>query len=441
MSNITAAKAVGGTFVLNTYSITAGPAIIGGPTANSADIGITIDRAGTGYWLLLPAGSDAPDSAMLTSSGIRVGLAANTPATIVLTGLTADTAYRLYFVAKDDVSGLPGSIASVALRTQPMRCSLTASPTVMEPGGSSVLTATCEPAATAYVWRGSGCEDSTGAVCTVLPLTTASYGITGSQGLISGTAAVTVVVRNSFPGLRNNYAISKISTGFSVTDLVSSGRVTVPTGTAAIQFADVKVNLTIGDLANTVDADDLRSLMAFYVAFFNRVPDADGLAYWITRVRDGMTLEQVADSFYAVAVVYSDLTDYSATMNHAEFVRIIYANALGRTGIHAPPDADVQYWANLLDSRQSSRGQLLLTMLEAARTFAGHPTWGWVAQWLDNKVDVARFFAIEQGLNYNTPALSIVKGMAIAAKVSPVSTAEAMKLIDMRDTGFNLSLP
>lgn len=242
-----------------------------------------------------------------------------------------------------------------------------------------------------------------------------------------------------FAGKRNDYRITKTATGFSVTDL--SGNVTAITDASALRFADVTVNLQIGDLSKTISASNLKTLIELYVAFFNRVPEADGLAYWIGRIRDGMTLDQMAASFYVAALAYSDLTGYSAAMSDADFVKIIYKNVLGRSGASAPPDADVAYWANQLAAGSSTKGHLVATMLNAAHTYAGDPVWGWVPQLLDNKISVATLFSVQQGLNYNTPQESISKGMAIAAAVTPTDINAATLLIGLSDRNFDLTAP
>ena len=47
---------------------------------------------------------------------------------------------------------------------------------------------------------------------------------------------------------------------------------------------------------------------------------------------------------------------------------------------------------------------------------------------------LARAFALEQGLHFNTPQASISQGMAIAAAVTPSDTAAALALIGVHDT-------
>jgi len=68
-------------------------------------------------------------------------------------------------------------------------------------------------------------------------------------------------------------------------------------------------------------------------------------------------------------------------------------------------------------------------------------TWHWVPDLLDNKYSVANYFCLQQGLNYNTPEVSIAEGMAIAAAVTPTSTAAAIALIEVTDTGIDLTAP
>ena len=225
-------------------------------------------------------------------------------------------------------------------------------------------------------------------------------------GIFSAPPAAPADIVN-FTGIRNNYTITRTMTGFAVKDNIGSGGTVNVSNQANLKFADVTINLGLGDKSKTISEASLKRLIELYIAFFNRVPDADGLSYWIDRIKEGMTIDTLASNFYNAALEYSSLTGYSASMSNEEFVKIIYKNVLGRSGSNAPPEVDVNYWANQLATGQSSKGSLIATMLTAAHTYAGDPTWGWVTQLLDNKVNVGLFFAVEQGLNYNTPSESI----------------------------------
>ncbi|HJU70888.1 MAG TPA: DUF4214 domain-containing protein [Paucimonas sp.] len=259
-------------------------------------------------------------------------------------------------------------------------------------------------------------------------------------------AAGTTVVTNtvSFSGPRNNYSITRTAAGYIVKDNIGAdGTTTLATqnGVEALRFSDVTVNLGIGDKSKTLASADLKMLTELYIAFFNRVPDADGLSYWIDQFTGGQSIDDIALSFYAAAVQYTSLTGYSSAMSNAEFVKVIYKNVLGRSGATAPPDADVQHWANELANGHETKGSLIRTMLVSAHSFTNDPTWGWVPQLLDNKAIVANYFTVQQGLNYATPEDSIVRTMAISAAVTPFDTATAILLIGMADTAFNLAMP
>ncbi|MBI3714118.1 MAG: DUF4214 domain-containing protein [Burkholderiales bacterium] len=239
-----------------------------------------------------------------------------------------------------------------------------------------------------------------------------------------------------FKGVRNDYTITRDTSGFKVTD--KNGVSTTVASTGQIQFDNMRINLQIGDKANSIAPVDLRALIDLYIAFFNRLPDADGLEYWIDKFKAGMSIDQISQNFYAAALLYSAQTGYDATMTDADFVRVIYKNVLGRSGAKAPPDADVTYWANELKNGRS-KGNLISTMLVSARSFTGNAEWGWVPQLLDNKVAVGTFFAVQQGINYNTPEESITKTMAIVAAITPATTSTAKDLIGVKDTQFNLT--
>lgn len=236
-----------------------------------------------------------------------------------------------------------------------------------------------------------------------------------------------------FLGARREYLINKIDIGYSVQSRNTSISVNVP-ATSTMQFNDFSVNFSTQINAKKISSSDLNSLIELYIAFFNRVPDADGLNYWVYQIQNGMNLDQIADSFYKAAVQYSSITGYSSSMSNADFVKVIYKNVLGRSGILAPPNADVEYWANLLSFRQATKGKLVSTMLFAAHSFNGDPTWGWVDRLLTNKIKVAQYFCIEQGLTYNSVEDSIIKGMAIAAAVTDNDIDTAKFLIGVDPT-------
>lgn len=210
------------------------------------------------------------------------------------------------------------------------------------------------------------------------------------------------------------------------TDIGNEGTDTLK-NVESLRFADMTVNLGAKQTAASIPAAALKLLQELYVAFFNRVPDADGLQYWVQQVQAGQSIESIAEIFYSAGVQAGAVTGYRADMSHADFVNKIYQNVLGR-----PEGADaegLQYWTQALASGSESRGSLVKSILQSAHTFKGNTEWGWVADLLDNKASVADTFAVQMGLGYLTPEDSIREGMAIAAAVTPDSVQAALELI------------
>lgn len=247
---------------------------------------------------------------------------------------------------------------------------------------------------------------------------------------IDGAAGTDTVVLSA---ARGNYNIIPAITGYQVIDTVGSTGTKTVGNVELLQFSDTVCNLKIAADAKLISTAQLNSLTELYIAYFNREPEASGLEYWIGRVAAGDSLDQIGMSFYNAAISTPSYAyiGYSETMSNADFVKIIYANVLGRSGTTAPPQEDVDYWANNLATGRDTRGSLISTMLSSAHSFKGDATWGWVADLLDNKVTVGVYHAVTAGIDYLTPADAISHGVAIAAKVTPTDTTAAIGLIGL----------
>ena len=221
-----------------------------------------------------------------------------------------------------------------------------------------------------------------------------------------------------FPGTAGAYMVA--------TDIGNEGTDTLRE-MEAIRFNDMSVNLTINANAKTISLEQQKLLQELYIAFFNRIPDADGLEYWMTQLKNGQSINSIAESFYIAGVQAGDLTGYKANMSNEDFVNVVYKNVLGRSD---GADAEgLAYWSDALTSGQETRGSLVSTILYSAHTFKGDVTYGWVADLLDNKAEVSNLFALQMGLNYLTAEESISKGMQIAASVTASDTSAAIALI------------
>ena len=199
-------------------------------------------------------------------------------------------------------------------------------------------------------------------------------------------------------------------------------------------FTDYYVNLTVKNesAVSNIASSDLQQLQELYVAFFNRVPDADGLEYWIGQFNSGQSINQIAESFYNSGIAFSELTGISAGMTNTSFINVVYNNVLGRSS-GADPEG-LSFWTTALQSGAETKATLVASIITSAHQFKGDAQWGWVADLLDNKVEVANLFSVDYGLNNLTSAESISNGMAIAAAVTPTDTTAAIELIGIGST-------
>lgn len=228
-----------------------------------------------------------------------------------------------------------------------------------------------------------------------------------------------------FPKSRENYTLKRQGSSYIIRDIITGTETTVRDD-GIVGFSDYVVNLAIAKNAKRISNSDLVRLIELYIAFFNRIPDANGLNYWIDRVANGVSLDSVSESFYDAAIAYSEVTGYSSRMTNSEFVLAIYKNVLNRHGENAPPNEDVNYWARQLNTSTLTKGALVKTMLASAHSFYGDPKWGWVADLLFNKIEVGYYFGIKHGLSFRSDEESIKRGMDVAALITPSNRSIAL---------------
>ncbi len=198
-----------------------------------------------------------------------------------------------------------------------------------------------------------------------------------------------------------------------------------------IQFNDFSVNTSVYQHAKAIKYDALSNIESLYIAYFNRIPDADGLDFWIQAYANGMSIKEMANAFYQVAIDSPALTGFSAKQSTADFVNTLYINALSRK---EGADAEgLKFWQNNIDSGLMSRGEVVNAVLGIARDSANNPNYAWVANLLANKIDVATKFAVNWGLNYLTAQLSVDNGKALANAITPGDISAALKLIGINE--------
>lgn len=225
----------------------------------------------------------------------------------------------------------------------------------------------------------------------------------------------------------SNYTITKSGATYTIKAKTGTDGTDTTTNVESLKFSDMTVNLDVHTVVASAPSANVQSIIELYVAFFRRVPDADGLVYWIEQMKAGQTINQIADNFYNAGLLFPTLTGFDAKMSNADFVNLIYKNVLGRTdGADA---GGLAYWTDQLATGKATKGKLVTDILFAAHSFKGDATFGWVADLLDNRIAVAKTFSIDLGLGYVLPDDSILHGMEITAAVTPTNTSTAISLI------------
>jgi len=94
-----------------------------------------------------------------------------------------------------------------------------------------------------------------------------------------------------------------------------------------------------------------------YFAYFLRIPDYDGLNYWIGQFKAGNSLDTVSQAF----AQSPEFTSRYGGLTNAQFVNLVYQNVLGR----GPDAAGAAFWTGQLDSAAKTRGQVMTQFSES----------------------------------------------------------------------------
>lgn len=247
-----------------------------------------------------------------------------------------------------------------------------------------------------------------------------------------GVGNDTVIYRSNL----SNYTIKNQGSHFEVFSKLGYDGSDSLMNIETIQFSDININLGIQSKAAASSVAEIHKLIELYIAFFNRVPDANGLSYWMGEMQAGQKITQIAESFFDAGTKYPLLTGYSATMTDGDFINTIYKNTLGRA---SGADAEgLNYWKGELGSGRATHGSLVVAILDSAHSSKGNAQWGFVADLLDNKIAVGKKIAVDWGISFNSDAESVSKGMAIAALVTSTATEQALELIGIHNQDISL---
>lgn len=204
-------------------------------------------------------------------------------------------------------------------------------------------------------------------------------------------------------------------------------------GVSRLRFADYLVDLGSAARAAALSPESVAILAELYVAFFDRIPEAAGIGFWLGELEAGATLESIADRFHAAGLQYGN---FAANESSADFIERLYGNVLGRDADSgsAPTAAEIAYWQQQLDSGAHTRGTLVLQMLDDVhRLFENDEAYGWVERLLQHKGELAHWYAVERGLGKHTPQEDIAFGRELAALVTPEGIGAAIELVGVGD--------
>ena len=127
-------------------------------------------------------------------------------------------------------------------------------------------------------------------------------------------------------------------------------------------FRDVSAIVDIKgtfDQVTGLETDDAK-MFRLYNAAFKRLPDADGLKYWIGKYTSGENDDRAVAQSFLVSDEFKER--YGANVTNAKYVETLYVNVLGR-------DYDQEgynYWLGNLNNGIETRYELLLGFAESA---------------------------------------------------------------------------
>lgn len=194
------------------------------------------------------------------------------------------------------------------------------------------------------------------------------------------------------------------------------GGVDFLSGIESIRFSDQAIDTTALNKASSASGSNFAALTDLYAATLDRAPDAMGLAYWAGRMVDGMSLQEIAKSFFAQAETQ---LEYANAKTATAFVTQVYQNVLER----APDAQGLEYWVKELETGHLGKDGFLLSFIGGARAQSGSPL---DAQTLAIKTAVGLDFAVREGLNDVTWAQTVMDKI----DGSPEGMVAASQLID-----------
>ncbi len=140
------------------------------------------------------------------------------------------------------------------------------------------------------------------------------------------------------------------------------------TGESILKFDDKNMNLK-NDIKATFDQvtglnTDSGKMFRLYNASFKRLPDPDGLRYWIGNFTSGKDDERAVASSFLVSAEF--IERYGSNLSNESYVDTLYKNILGRDY----DQSGYLYWLGNLNNGIETRYELLLGFSESVENHA-----------------------------------------------------------------------
>ena len=153
-----------------------------------------------------------------------------------------------------------------------------------------------------------------------------------------------------------------------------------------------------------MSAAEFAAITELYIAYFDRAPASKGLLYWAARMEDGMTLSEIAESFFVQTETQNTyaayLNDDGSVANTQAFVTAVFNNVLGR-------DPAGLYWVTELDRPDSdiTPDKFILAVLNGAKAKSGGSA---DVAYLETKTNIGLYFSAIKGLSNYEDTVSVI---------------------------------
>jgi hypothetical protein len=174
----------------------------------------------------------------------------------------------------------------------------------------------------------------------------------GGDDLLDGGSGIDTA---SYAGYLDEYDVAVSGHRIFVHDAVGLDGHDTLINVERVEFADVSLAFDVDGPAGEA--------YRLYQAAFDRVPDEDGLGYWIAQMDAGASVRNVAGAFAASAEFAAI---YGSRPSNATVLTGIYEHVLHR----APDAAGYAYWLDILNSHRDSVAGVLASFSESQENYA-----------------------------------------------------------------------